>query len=346
MAIKPDYMAGTITVAADGTVVTGVGSQWVSADIQPGDTLKVKNLDAVIATVTSNTQITLAEPWTGGALSASPYRIRYQPDGSRFTAALRDLVTAIGGGSLAALQAITGAVDKLPYFTGANTMALADFGANARATLAAAKAWTTSLFGLTMAADKFPYGTGANTMALADITAAGRASLNITGTPAADKLPYLTGASAAALADLTTYARGLLDDANASAAQTTLGISTFIKALLDDTDGGAALTSLGITKNLIGNGGWYRFPSGIMVQWGSTFNASSDFATAFPVAFPTACIGVYQNTNFNTASTNAYVINTSNVSASTFDTRARAISNGGLVAAQANLPFFWLAIGY
>lgn len=126
MAIKPDYMAGTITVAANGTVVTGVGSQWVSADIQPGDTLKVKNLDAVIATVTSNTSITLTEPWTGGALSASAYRIRYQPDGSRFTAALRDLVTAIGGGSLAALQAVTGAANKLPYFNSASTMDTTD----------------------------------------------------------------------------------------------------------------------------------------------------------------------------------------------------------------------------
>jgi hypothetical protein len=55
MAIKPDYDAGTVSVAANGTVVTGTGTLWAIATIGPGDTFKVKNLDAVIASVDSNT---------------------------------------------------------------------------------------------------------------------------------------------------------------------------------------------------------------------------------------------------------------------------------------------------
>lgn len=43
---------------------------------------------------------------------------------------------------------------------------------------------------------------------------------------AADKLPYFTGADAFALADFTAAGRALLDDANAAAQRTTLGLGT------------------------------------------------------------------------------------------------------------------------
>ena len=66
-------------------------------------------------------------------------------------------------------------------------------------------------------------------------------------TSAADRLPYFSGSAAAALATFTAAGRALVDDADASAQLTTLGVSTFIKTLLDDADAATARATLGIS---------------------------------------------------------------------------------------------------
>jgi len=70
---------------------------------------------------------------------------------------------------LAALAGLTGAADKLAYFTGATSMATTNFFA-----------WGRSMLGLTVAADKSIYYTDANTAATYDLTAAARTVLDDT----------------------------------------------------------------------------------------------------------------------------------------------------------------------
>lgn len=135
MAVINDYQTGTVSVAAGGTAVTGVGTAWQTAGVQAGDLLMRAGLAVPIAAVNSDTSLTLAENWPGAALNNSAYRIRFQPDGSRYTAAARALIELLANGKVEAFAALAGAADRLPYFTGANTLGLATFSAFARTLL-------------------------------------------------------------------------------------------------------------------------------------------------------------------------------------------------------------------
>jgi hypothetical protein len=124
MAVKPDYDVGTISLAEGGTTITGVDTFWASSTLQAGDELKVQNLSAIIAEVVDNDTIELVEPWTGAALVAAPYRMRFQSDGSRYTGSVRDLIVELGNGNLEAFAALAGALDMIPIFTGTGALTL------------------------------------------------------------------------------------------------------------------------------------------------------------------------------------------------------------------------------
>lgn len=184
---------------------------------------------------------------------------------------------------LSALAGLVSAADKLPYFTGSGTAALADFTAAGRALVddadAAAQRTTLGLGSIaTQAASSVSItggsvtgitdltvadgGTGASTAANArtnlglvigtDVQAYDAELAALAGlTSAADALPYFTGSGTAAVTTLTTAARSLLDDASTSVMRTTLGlaIGTDVQAFDADLSTIAGLTAT--TDNFI-----------------------------------------------------------------------------------------------
>lgn len=101
MATLSDYMSGTISLANGSVTVTGTGTLFEVTRFREGDTLQIQNLTAVIASVDSDTQLTLAEPWTGIDIVDGPYRARQLGDGSRVSTQAATIIELLGNGVLA-----------------------------------------------------------------------------------------------------------------------------------------------------------------------------------------------------------------------------------------------------
>lgn len=164
--------------------------------------------------------------WTYGTITAAGRAIIDDADASAQRTTLGLGTAAVEAASafqtadaeLTAIAGLTSAADRLPYFTGSGTASLATFTAAGRALVddADASAQRTTL-GLGTAA----------TSATGDFQASDAELTAIAGlTSAADRLPYFTGSGTASLATFTAAGRALIDDADASAQRTTLGLGT------------------------------------------------------------------------------------------------------------------------
>lgn len=157
--------------------------------------------------------------------------------------------------NLAAIAGLTTAANKLAYWTGSGTAALTDLTAFALTLLddtTASGARTT--LGVAIGTDVQAY--NAVLALLAALT------------PAADRLPYFTGAGAAALATFTAAGRALVDDADAAAQRTTLGLAIGTDVQAYDADL-ADLAGLTRTRGDLIYGGasaWSRLAKGTAGQ--------------------------------------------------------------------------------
>ena len=116
--------------------------------------------------------------------------------------------------ALTALGGLTPAADRLGYFTGATTAALATLTAFGRSLIAAVDA----------AAARTVLGVVPGT----DVQAQDAGLASLTAADAAAGLPYVTAANTWASAPLTAAGRAILDDADAAAQRTTLGVKWWL----------------------------------------------------------------------------------------------------------------------
>lgn len=135
MATNPTYRVGTASVSAGASIVTGAGTLWLAAGIRAGDVFERTGLTVTIASVDSNTQITLVKPWPGTS-GSGVYEIRETSDAVRVMAAARQMTEDLASGNLRALSELPGAGNTLAYFTGPGAAATTPLTALARTLLA------------------------------------------------------------------------------------------------------------------------------------------------------------------------------------------------------------------
>lgn len=114
MAVLSDYTSGTISLAQGSVTVTGTGTLFEVTRFREGDTLQIQNLTAVIASVDSDTSLTLTEPWTGTTIVDGPYRARQLGDISRYPTQAATIIDLLGNGVLTNLAELGVEEGKAP----------------------------------------------------------------------------------------------------------------------------------------------------------------------------------------------------------------------------------------
>lgn len=227
------------TAAYNGTyVVTTVGAGangvWTrAADFDNGPTGEITSGDYVFVaggTINGN----------NGFIQTSPPPIRMGRSGAGYTAFTGDSLSFTqfsGAGQITAGAGMTKSGNTLDVGAGTGIAVAADTVGLTGQALALHNLATDGIFvrtgaGTVAARSVATSGTGISVAngngVAANPTLSLSAALSTVGglTPAADRIAYYTDASTAALTTLTTFGRSLIDDADAAAGRTTLGLGT------------------------------------------------------------------------------------------------------------------------
>lgn len=143
MPLANTYSVGKITVTKNSVNFTGTGTLWKSAGLRDGDFVILNDMIGIIQgentfgqPITSNTSGRLKRPWQG-ASGTYDYDMVFRSVDSRLTDNTQQVLEAIASGLLQSLGAVTAGNNKMPFFTGVNSVGVTALTEWARGLLAA-----------------------------------------------------------------------------------------------------------------------------------------------------------------------------------------------------------------
>lgn len=218
---RPDWTVGTLTLTGGSTAFTATNAELILAAIREGDAiitptgffLPIETLDEDGLTGT------LSNPAPAAAAGTFDTRIRYQSDNSRFTGALLALTRQLTGGNLQSFGNLQGLQDLMPIFLGPGSVGLIG---KSEVGIQDPNGSLGKLAVLTLAANKILKTDASGELTQSDITAWAISMLSLTGV--AEQMVYLNAEDTSALTPLTAFARSILDDEDAPAVRTTIGL--------------------------------------------------------------------------------------------------------------------------
>ena len=126
MTIQEDYTDGTVSITTGTKALVGSGTAWDVGEFETGDLFFQGGYVGVIATVNSDTSITLVDNWPGPTLAAVTYRMRWMGDADRTAGWVRELVDLLGNGNVQSLAGLNGTNGKVIMFNGPASLTLVD----------------------------------------------------------------------------------------------------------------------------------------------------------------------------------------------------------------------------
>ncbi|PZQ82653.1 MAG: hypothetical protein DI549_10755 [Ancylobacter novellus] len=249
------YNAGTISVAANGTVVTGVGTLWTEV-LVPLDTFECEGVRVSVLEVTDDSHLVIS-PWPGGAKAAADYLVRYDSplryESAYMATQVRELVAQLRllTANVPYYQVVslgTNAPPGAPAESDSYVVGTAPTGAWAgRANNVAVWGGTAWLFAVPEGG-WHAYSAGANALYAFD----GAAWLPTNGVASVVGQTGAVSAVQIKSAIASAYFQTLMPAADAPAALTTLGFSSFMAGIRGSADAVAALTGLGFSTFMRG----------------------------------------------------------------------------------------------